>query len=259
MNPSPMPVSAVGANALRTITLEVFRFRPEQDPLPSWQTYQVPCREEWVVLDALNYIKDHLDGSLSYRWSCHMAVCGSCGMMINGKPILSCKAFVRDFPDHIRVEPLGNLTVIRDLVVKQERLLANLSAVKSWLIPKTPAAADEPYRQTPVQLDQYRHLSMCINCLLCYAACPQVALNEGYLGPAALALAHRYNLDSRDGGTFERMQATASADGIWECSFVGEYSEVCPKHVDPAGAIQQMKLASSLDWFARRLGLGERS
>jgi len=154
---------------------------------------------------------------------------------------------------------LGNLTVIRDLVVKQERLLANLSAVKSWLIPKTPAAADEPYRQTPVQLDQYRHLSMCINCLLCYAACPQVALNEGYLGPAALALAHRYNLDSRDGGTFERMQATASADGIWECSFVGECSEVCPKHVDPAGAIQQMKLASSLDWFARRLGLGERS
>lgn len=259
MNHAQSTTATQPRNALREITVEVFRYRPGQDQQPVWQSYVVPCREEWVVLDALNYIKDHLDGSLSYRWSCHMAVCGSCGMMINDKPVLSCKAFVRDYPDHIRVAPLGNLPVIRDLVVKQDRLMNNLQEVKSWLIPREPAPPDREYVQTPAQLAKFRHLSMCINCMLCYAACPQVALNEGYLGPAALALAHRYNLDSRDGGSHERMQATASDDGIWECTFVGECSEVCPKHVDPAGAIQQMKLASSLDWFARRLGKGDAS
>lgn len=237
----------------RVMRIEVFRYRPEVDSAPGWDTYSVPVQEEWVVLDALNYIKDHLDGSLSYRWSCHMAVCGSCGMMVDGKPVLSCKAFLRDYPDHIRVGPLDNLDVTRDLVVRQDRLMNSLSAVNAWLMPRQAPVDDRPYRQSPAELARYRHLSMCINCMLCYAACPQVALNEHYLGPAALALAQRYNLDSRDGGASERMETTASNDGVWECTFVGECSEVCPKHVDPAGAIQQMKLASSLDWFSRLL------
>lgn len=248
--------SPSNAASTRMVTLEVARFRPESDPGPSWQSYQVPVLEEWTVLDALNHVKDHIDGSLSYRWSCHMAVCGSCGMMVNGNPTLSCKSFLRELPKHIRIEPLANLKVIRDLVVEQNRLIDGMAAAKTWLIPREAPPADQAYRQTPAQLAKYRPLSMCINCMLCYAACPQVALNPGYLGPAALALAQRYNLDSRDGGAIERMQTTASDDGVWECTFIGECSEVCPKHVDPAGAIQQMKLASSLEWFKRRLGLG---
>ena len=242
--------------ARRKITLQVARFRPETDPGPDWQTYELPVLEEWTVLDALNHVKDHLDGSLSYRWSCHMAVCGSCGMMVNGNPTLSCKSFLRELPDLIRIEPLANLNVIRDLVVEQDRLIDGMAAARTWLIPREPAPVDRAYRQTAEQLARYRPLAMCINCMLCYAACPQVALNPGYLGPAALALAQRYNLDSRDGGELKRMATTASDDGVWECTFIGECSEVCPKHVDPAGAIQQMKLASSLDWFKRRLGLG---
>lgn len=235
----------------RIIRLQVFRYRPESDAEPGWDTFMVPCQPEWVVLDALNYVKDHIDGTLSYRWSCHMAVCGSCGMMVNGKPVLSCKAFLRDYPGHIRVGPLDNLEVTRDLVVRQDRLMNSLTTVNAWLMPHQAPADGEPFRQTPAELARFRNLSMCINCMLCYAACPQVALNENYLGPAALALAQRYNLDSRDGGTRERMETTASDDGVWECTFVGECSEVCPKHVDPAGAIQQMKLASSIDWFTR--------
>lgn len=247
------------AAATRMVTLEVARFRPESEPAPTWQSYRVPVMEEWTVLDALNHVKDHIDGSLSYRWSCHMAVCGSCGMMVNGNPTLSCKSFLRELPDHIRIEPLANLNVIRDLVVEQNRLIDGMAAAKTWMIPREPPPPDQAYRQTPAQLAQYRPLAMCINCMLCYAACPQVALNPGYLGPAALALAQRYNLDSRDGGAVERMQTTASDDGVWECTFIGECSEVCPKHVDPAGAIQHMKLSSSLEWFKRRLGLGGES
>lgn len=251
MNANTVPDSGV-----RNITLEVQRYLPESSAEPRWQTWVVPARNEWTVLDALNYVKDHLDGSLSYRWSCHMAVCGSCGMMVNGQPMLSCKAFIRDLPDHIQVAPLAHVEVIRDLVVRQNRMLDAMQAAKTWLIAREPPPDDRTYTQTPAQLAAFRPLTMCINCMLCYAACPQVALNPGYLGPGALALAQRYNLDSRDAGALERMQVTASADGVWECTFIGECAEVCPKHVDPAGAIQQMKLASSVQWFKSRLGLG---
>jgi fumarate reductase iron-sulfur subunit len=99
----------------------------------------------------------------------------------------------------------------------------------------------------------FKQYTLCINCLLCYAACPQCGLNEDFVGPAALALAHRYNLDSRDNGNDQRADVVASNEGIWECTFVGACSEVCPKQVDPAAAIQQTKISASLDWFKARL------
>ena len=99
----------------------------------------------------------------------------------------------------------------------------------------------------------FKQYTQCINCLLCYAACPQCGLNEDFIGPAALALAHRYNLDSRDGGKDERADVVASNEGVWECTFVGACSDVCPKHVDPAAAIQQTKISASLDWFKAKL------
>src|SRR5436305_15054747 len=100
------------------IVLEIARYAPEKDLEPSFQTFEVPFHKDWVVLDALNHIKDRVDGSLTYRWSCRMGVCGSCGMMVNGVPKLTCSAFLRDYhPGPIRVEPLANFRVIRDLVV----------------------------------------------------------------------------------------------------------------------------------------------
>ena len=95
------------------ITLQVVRYRPEKETEPTFQEYEVPCPKEWVVLDGLNYIKDQLDGTLSFRWSCRMGVCGSCGMMVNGEPKLTCAAFLKNYyPKTIRVEPLANFPVI---------------------------------------------------------------------------------------------------------------------------------------------------
>ena len=111
----------------RTIQLEVLRYRPEQDKEPFFQTYTVPCEEEWVVLDALNYVKDEIDRTLSYRWSCHMFVCGSCGFKIDGEPKLGCKAFLRDYGDKIRVEPLDNFPIERDLVVVIDDFIEKLA------------------------------------------------------------------------------------------------------------------------------------
>lgn len=240
----------------KTIELEILRYRPEEDGEPWFQNYQVPCEEDWVVLDALNYIKEHLDSSLSYRWSCHMAVCGSCGMMIDGDPALSCKTFVRDLPDRpVRIEALANFPIERDLVVVMDDFMEKLERVKPYIIRKEDKPLSEgEHVQTPAQLKKFKQYTLCINCLCCYAACPQYALIPEFIGPAALALAHRYNQDSRDQGREEREDIVAANEGIWDCAFADACSVVCPKHVDPASAVQQMKISSTVDWYTKLLG-----
>ncbi len=232
----------------------VTRYRPGEDQEPVTQSFSIPYHDDWVVLDALQYVKDHIDGTLSFRWSCHMGVCGSCGMMVNGTPKLTCAAFLRDYyPAEVRVEPLSNFPVVRDLVVDIEDFMHKLQEVKPYIIREdleaAPIGFGHEFRQTPEQLEDYKQFGMCINCMLCYAACPVYGMEPRFLGPAAIALAHRYNMDSRDQGRDQRMSLVASSEGIWECTFVGECSVVCPKNVDPAAAIQRTKLATTNDWF----------
>ena len=105
--------------ASRKIELEVMRYNPEKDDRPWFQHYSVTCQTDWTILDALIYIKEQLDTTLSFRWSCHMMVCGSCAMMVNGEPHLTCKTFIRDLPDKIRVESLEHFPIERDLAVLQ--------------------------------------------------------------------------------------------------------------------------------------------
>ena len=139
---------------LKTIKLEVFRYHPEKDEKPYFQTYEVPFHDDWVVLDAINYIKDKVDGTVTYRWSCRMGVCGSCGMMVNGVAKLTCNAFLKNYyPKIVRVEPLANFPVERDLVIDMEGFMQKLSAVKPWLIAREEKALDGgEYLQTPAQL-----------------------------------------------------------------------------------------------------------
>ena len=234
-----------------TISLTVARYRPEVESEPTFQSYEAPYRTDWVVLDALNHIKDQIDGSLSFRWSCRMGVCGSCGMMVNGTPQLSCAVPLSDYaPGPIRVEPLQFFPVVRDLVVDISSFLQKLSSVKPWIIrdEEKPTSEGE-YLQTPAELSAYKQFSMCINCMLCYAACPITELEPEFTGPAAIALAQRYNLDSRDQGAAERLAVLDEHAGMWGCTFVGECTKVCPKNVDPASAIQRYKVASATDWF----------
>ena len=238
-----------------TITVSVSRYRPEQESEPTWEDYDVPLRDDWAILDALNYIKDAVDGSLSYRWSCRMGVCGSCGMMVNGEATLTCAAFLSKYaPGPVRIEPLRYFPVVRDLVVDITSFMTKLKKVKPWIVrdDEKPLSEGE-YRQSPDELDAYKRYSMCINCLLCYSACPVIGLEPDFIGPAATALAQRYNLDSRDQGAAERLSILSQDDGMWQCTFVGECSEVCPKDVDPAGAIQRYKLTGAANWFKTML------
>ena len=145
----------------RVVELEVLRYNPETDKEPRWQRYSVACQEEWVVLDALNKVKESIDPTLSYRWSCHMAVCGSCGMMINGEPKLACKSFLRSYPGVIRVEPLAHFPIERDLVTVIDDFIAKFRRVKPYLIPKEdkPVAAGE-FRQTPAELKRFKQYTL---------------------------------------------------------------------------------------------------
>jgi len=240
------------------LELEILRYDPEKDREPSFQTYSVMCKEEWMILDAINYIKEQMDTTLSYRWSCHMAVCGSCGMNIDGKPKLACKVSVRDYANKkVRIEPLSNFPIERDLVVVQDDFMEKLRSVKPYVIRKEEKPIEEgEFKQTPAELMKFKQYTMCINCLCCYAACPQYGLIPEFVGPAALTMAHRYNQDSRDQGLADRHEVVATPEGVWECSFDGDCSDACPKHVDPASALQQLKIATTVQWYQELIGMG---
>jgi len=238
-----------------TIRIDVLRYRPEQEEEPVWQSYIVPYADDMSVLQALQHVKDEQDGTLGFRWSCRMAICGSCGMMVNGKPALSCKTFLRDLqPGPVRIEALAHFPIERDLIVSVDPFVRKLEGIKPYLVPRKPRSlADGEYLQTPAELERYEQYAGCINCMLCYAACPQYGLDPGFTGPGVLALLHRYNADSRDGGRAERMEIVNAEEGVWTCTAVGYCSEVCPKHVDPANAVNQNKVNSAKDYFLRFL------
>jgi fumarate reductase iron-sulfur subunit len=243
--------------SMRKLEIEVLRYDPEQDSEPRYDTFEVEIENDVAILDALNYIKEEQDTTLAFRWSCHMMVCGSCGMMVNGEPVLTCKTFVRDLPDKVRIEPLENFPIERDLVVVLDDVMDKLQKAKPYIIRKDPAPEGKEHIQPRSALYKFKQYTMCVNCMCCYAACPQYALDSDFIGPAVLALAHRYNIDSRDQGKSERLDILADHDGVWHCSFVGACSEVCPKSVDPAGALQQMKVDGAKEYWLQKLPGGK--
>ena len=243
----------------KTIVIEVLRYQPDQADAPYLQKWEIPYTEDMSVLQGLQHIKDFVDGSLTYRWSCRMAICGSCGMMIAGVPKLACHTFLRDYaPGPLRIEPMSHFPIERDLVIDATDFMEKFPKIKPWLEPKEPRTlAQGEHLQTPAELERFEQFSHCINCMLCYAACPQYGLDNKFLGPGLTALLHRYNVDSRDGGQKERNELVNAEEGVWGCTAVGYCSEVCPKQVDPANAVNQNKTASAVAWFTRFLPGGK--
>jgi len=239
----------------RSIVIEVLRYQPDLHAKPYLQSWPVEFVDDTSVLQALQRIKDLSDGSLTFRWSCRMAICGSCGVMIDGVPRLACRTFLRDFmPGPLRVEALAHFPIERDLVVDANDFMTKLASIKPYIVPREERPLVEgECLQSPAELERFEQFSHCINCMLCYAACPQYGLDSKFLGPGVTALLHRYNSDSRDAAREERMDIVHSDEGVWGCTAVGYCSVVCPKQVDPANAVNQNKTMSALDWFARFL------
>ncbi len=230
-----------------TVKIKVKRYLPEPEPRIFYQDYEIDFYPKMFVLDALNSIKENLDGTLSFRWSCRMGVCGSCGAVVNGVPKLTCATPISSPKQNLVIGPLHNFPIIKDLVVDIKDFMEKLGGIEPWIIRERDKAIEEgEYRQTPEEMEKYHQASMCINCMLCYAACPVFAVDREFIGPAASAIAYRYNLDSRDEGAKRRLDILTKGAGLFDCTFVGECSTVCPKLVDPALAIQRLKKDSTL-------------
>jgi len=253
-----MSNAATGDRAiLKTVTFEVLRYNPSGGATPHLETYRVPVTKGMTVLDGLTWIKEHKDPTLSWRSSCRMGVCGSCGMFINGLPRLACNNQILNLhSDRIVVKPLPNYDLIRDLVPDLGDLFRKHRTVEPYLIRKDPGEQDRPtgeFFQSRQELFSYLQFAYCIKCGLCLSACPTVATSEDYAGPQALAAGWRYLSDSRDEGDQERKAALYGSHGVYRCHFAGACSQVCPKGVDPALAIQMAKRQA----FLQGLGLGK--
>ncbi len=250
------------SNAVRQINFHVTRYIPETDRAPYVKTYPVPVREGMTVLDGLHYIKDNLDSTLAWRYSCRMGICGSCGMLLNGRSSLACNTQILHIADaDLTVGPLPNFEIVRDLVPDLWTMFDKHRSIKPYILrtgeAQIEAQIDDPaweFYQSPEQLENYLQFTYCIKCGCCMAACPTLATDARYLGPMPLTAAQRYNADTRDEGRRERNAVTGASAGAFRCHYAGECSRACPKGVDPARALQFLKRRLVLDYLhlARR-------
>lgn len=236
-----------------TVEFHIRRFNPETDTVPSWQTFSIPVEPGMTVLDGLHEIKHRHDMTLVWRYSCRMGVCGSCGMLINGRPGLSCNTQILHVSKTaITLAPLPNFPIIRDLVPDLTAQFLKHRALKPFIIRQDLQEMSNPtgeYYQTPNDLLDYLQFTYCIKCGCCMAACPTLATDPDYSGPQPLAQAYRYTRDTRDMGYEERKSILTADHGIFSCHYGSECSSVCPKGVDPARAIQLMKRQLVRDYF----------
>lgn len=230
----------------QTILLKVFRYNPAV-PVdePRMVTYRVPMSRGLTVLDALLWVKENVDNGLSFRYSCRMGICGSCGMLINGKPMLGCETQIAELgTDVVEVGPLTNYEVIRDVATDFTDFFSHHNKIKPYLIRRENGDGKPIQRellQSEEQKLEYYQFTMCIMCGLCDAACPIVGMDKEFLGPQALAQAYRFAMDSRDQGWPERSKVVDSPHGCFRCELAGSCSAVCPKGVDPGMGVQLLK------------------
>ena len=236
--------TSTAISSSQSITLKISRFNPEKDESSGFMEFSVPVQKWTTVLEAILEVKKHFDHSVAVRYSCRQATCGSCGMIINGKPRLACFTKISELNSNVViVEPMNNFPVIRDLAVKFEKLFDTHQKIKPYLIrDDTELVSDEKeFLQSPEEVEQYIQFANCIKCGLCNSACPTMATDSSFVGPQALAQAYRYVADTRDKGKDSRLKIIDDSHGIWRCHFAGSCSQVCPKGVDPAMGIQLLR------------------
>lgn len=231
------------------LTFTIQRFNPDIDKHPHEEDYRLEVGRGMTVLDGLIRIQNELDGALSFRYSCRSAICGSCPMTINGHEKLACRTSVRkELERHgrIRIAPLRNLPIIKDLVVDMSSFWNKVRDIMPWLA----ASSERPGRlDTRGQLTlppgtyDFHNVDACIMCGACLAACTSHEVSKGFLGPAALAKADRFLEDPREPEAAKRLRLKEldQPNGMWDCVRCNYCVEVCPKDVRPMEAIVRLR------------------
>jgi len=245
--------------------LEIARFDPQTDAAPHWQRYELDVAEGTTVLEALMEVQDTQDGTLAFRRACRHGICGSCAVRIDGTARLACSVQVAEVLQQaaalaarrrgvspaevevgsvpVRIEPLANMPVIKDLVTDTGAFWRKIRSVRPWLDPADPQRDPEREGERLQRPDEWARVAqtvLCLECGVCYSQCSALAASPEFVGPTALTKAHRYVVDSRDVDTHHRLYELSSEHGIWECARCYECTEHCPKHIDVRGAIAEL-------------------
>ena len=233
--------AATGSGQTKKVV--VYRYDPDSKENPRTDTYEIDlatCGP--MVLDALIKIKNEIDSTLTFRRSCREGICGSCSMSINGSNTLACIKAIGEIKGDIKVYPLPHMQVVKDLVVDLSRFYAQYASVKPWIKTGAPPPSGRERLQSKDDRERLEGLEECILCACCSTSCPSYWWNsDRYLGPAVLLQAYRWIADSRDEATAERLEELKDAFKLYRCHTIMNCTNTCPKGLNPAKAIAEIK------------------
>ena len=231
------------SGASNTKTFKIYRWNPDDGENPKVDTYVIDLDDCGpMVLDALIKIKNEVDQTLTFRRSCREGICGSCAMNIDGTNTLACTKYIDDAKGDVNIYPLPHMSVVKDLVPDLNNAYAQLASIQPWMKSETPPPPDRERLQTPEERRMLDGLYECILCFSCATSCPSYWWNsDRYLGPAILLQAYRWIVDSRDEHTGERLDALDDSYRLYRCHTIMNCSKTCPKGLNPAQAIAEIK------------------
>ncbi len=224
-------------------TFRIYRWDPDSGENPRVDSYEIDLSKCGpMVLDAIIYIKNELDSSLTFRRSCREGICGSCAMNIDGTNTLACTKDISEINGDVKIYPLPHMKVVKDLVPDMNHFYAQYASIKPWLESQTPPPPDRERLQSKEEREQLDGLYECILCACCSTSCPSYWWNsDRYLGPAILLQAYRWIADSRDENTGERLDDLEDPFRLYRCHTIMNCTNTCPKGLNPAKAIAEIK------------------
>ena len=234
---------AAPSGAVNTRTFKVYRWEPDSGENPRLDTYEVDldsCGP--MVLDAIIKIKNEIDPTLTFRRSCREGICGSCAMNIDGRNTLACTKAIDEIDGDVRIYPLPSMRVVKDLVPDMTHFYAQYASIRPWIRTETPPPPDQERLQSPEDREELDGLYECILCACCQTSCPSYWWNpDRYLGPAVLLQAYRWIADCRDEDTGGRLDDLDDAFKLYRCHTIMNCASACPKGLNPAKAIAEIK------------------